>query len=436
MKDLFYDLSAENYHYLVNWYQEDGSTWQEAASEQWSQLSERYDFSVPNNEPTEKDVSDALSREEYLLATKLAVNCDEIEPLEFAIEHRSPELLYGLISYFTSHGYYGYYRGVWAYINNSNLLAKCVRYRAEKCFILLLTFDKIDAIQVDMESDTLYRTLDWLLLPKYEAIGIYHKANKQITTYSYYGGELVKMDLFAAFALENKFTLANRLIHNGWKTINPDIGDFDEKLIDAAIYQAQDGKPNLLEWYLSLIGSHLKYSQEIFEVIDNKKEDLSKLIPRFEKLVDLYSLEKEVCTTISKNYPPYEQLETFDKLSALHNDPVRSIDYQPRPKSISIYTDIKRIHESLLSPYITDFRVCLIENSLLSVALFEYGESKPIRRATIDCSHLPSFMRMFELCKSEGTYPTDFQIQLSILSMPEKEIKDNILSKLEFDDIT
>jgi hypothetical protein len=432
MDELFNDLTIDNFPYLINYYLEDGTTWQEAASEQWGKLSYKYDFSAPQDEPTEAAVVNALEKEDYLLATKLAIHCPHIEPLEFSIENDSPKLLYYLISYFSIHGYVEGSKkwNIWTQVNSSALLAKAVKFRSEKCFLLLLTFNDIEAIQED-DSDIVHRTLDWLLQPKYKYIAQYHKLGKQSTARSHYSGELVNMDLFAAFALERKFDLAESLIIEGWEDINPYIENYPETLLESAINQAKVGKRDLLEWYLSIIGSCYRYTQQMLEPLTEYSSEIRKLIPDLNQRVDTEALENAVCENISNNCPSHAQLEYLQATSALSYAPVRQGGIQPAPQNISIFHDIKRIHEHLLKPNVTDFRICLIRKHTLSVTVFEYGESTPKCRALVDCLTLEAFRRMLRSSESEGTYPTDFQIQLAFLSMTEQELIQHVLTQLE-----
>lgn len=41
MKELFNDLTIDNFPYIVNQYLEDGSNWQEATLERWNELSSK-----------------------------------------------------------------------------------------------------------------------------------------------------------------------------------------------------------------------------------------------------------------------------------------------------------------------------------------------------------------------------------------------------------
>lgn len=434
---------------LQQFTQKYGTDWLKNKKTAWLKKAQNFDFSIDKNTTfTKEDLDKAHKNKDYLLMTKviLALSEDLTYAVDYAHQIDDPSLLFSLQCYCEM---VSDTPESWYYDISSNLIQEAVTYSAEKCLLLhLLTINPYDhqflLSKGGSESPFIkrhytVRDIDYLLNNKYISIlkAINYDFQKpHISTDS--DGYQINLDLLSVYIVEGDYERANFLIENFKLEINlnPWIEEFDCFLFDLLEKKLNKESNEILNFYKKLFS--IFYGNELFlsELIGGKYsdelnktlglEDFSLLI---EDKIIYYKLEKE---------PNYKLINNLSFTNNLLQKNLDKFSQSASKNDISIYLDLKRIYPQIIPDVITDIRVSRGNSYDLNFYFYEENTPFPLKYYNLEYFDLEKMNYHFLLSKDAN--PTDFQIQLAILSMPIELLTKiilnsrSILDKIHTDD--
>ncbi|WP_418642392.1 hypothetical protein ACNUDM_20915 [Vibrio chaetopteri] len=387
-----------------------GTNWLFRQEKEWLKATQDYDFSVKEGGTyNEDDIQQFLADGDLLKATRATFVLAEwgaaYEAFGYACLFDNSALAFSIIcaEILSEEGELEYSREVY-----SDYLEYCLLHEAENVFRMLLLvpgFNPCDDIGVTAElfnnDSDYYRSLDWLLTDKYQAILAKFPVPKDMKVLSpTCCDDGCKVNLFAALILEGKKEQAKQLIDLGWDC-NPYMGHQQFNLLE---FIGEEENKEAMALFMEVAGGKLLQSIETLSDYVAYSHHIEELDTKAKKPME--NLASTVLNELSWR-TPYEQFHT---LTFTMNLLSAQGDYTYfKPKAVSVLDDIHRLNPMFLKPYITNFTVFQAQGSTFVFDLYEYGGQLPKKRATLNMAKYQPFS---DALKNTKTL-TPFQIQLA-----------------------